>query len=242
MKFCTIHSPSGPSANPHETIVYISLDMLICQLMEKDPNDRPLNAAKVANELESVERRVVDQTSAGVERAAKRRADRTSLDRALDVTDKEAARVLLGKKKKRKTQPFYTENWFTLSALAGVALAAILFIYFTFLKAPGADELYLRADRLMLSTKPDDHKAAREPVNLFLFYYPNEVRAAKVKGWRELAPLVGRRIHVAEPGGTVEGEVVDLDDDGALRIRRDDGTEHRVVAGDVTVLGGYARE
>lgn len=141
----------------------ISLDMLICQLMEKDPNDRPLNAAKVANELESVERRVVDQTNAGVERAAKRRADRTSLDRALDVTDKEAARVLLGKKKKRKTQPFYTENWFTLSALAGVALAAILFIYFTFLKAPGADELYLRADRLMLSTKPDDHKAAGNP-------------------------------------------------------------------------------
>ena len=60
--------------------------------------------------------------------------------------------------------------------------------------------------------------------------------------WRELAPLIGRRIHVAEPGGTVEGEVVDLDDDGALRIRRDDGTEHRVVAGDVTVIGGYARE
>lgn len=59
--------------------------------------------------------------------------------------------------------------------------------------------------------------------------------------WRELAPLIGRRIHVAEPGGSVEGDVVALDDDGALRIRRDDGTEHRVVAGDVTVVGGYDR-
>jgi BirA family biotin operon repressor/biotin-[acetyl-CoA-carboxylase] ligase len=59
--------------------------------------------------------------------------------------------------------------------------------------------------------------------------------------WRELAPLVGRRIHVAEPSGAVEGEVLALDDDGALRIRRDDGREHRVVAGDVTVVGGYAR-
>lgn len=57
--------------------------------------------------------------------------------------------------------------------------------------------------------------------------------------WRALAPLIGRRIHVAEPGGAVEGEVLGLDDDGALRIRRDDGAEQRVVAGDVTVIGGY---
>lgn len=57
--------------------------------------------------------------------------------------------------------------------------------------------------------------------------------------WRALAPLIGRRIHVAEPSGAVEGEVLALDDDGALRIRRDDGSEHRVIAGDVTVVGGY---
>jgi BirA family biotin operon repressor/biotin-[acetyl-CoA-carboxylase] ligase len=60
--------------------------------------------------------------------------------------------------------------------------------------------------------------------------------------WRALAPLVGRRIHVAEPAGAVEGEVLGLDDDGALRIRRDDGTEHRVIAGDVTVVGGYGEK
>lgn len=65
--------------------------------------------------------------------------------------------------------------------------------------------------------------------------------AAIATAWRALAPLVGRRIHVAEPAGSVEGEVVALDDDGALRIRRDDGREHRVVAGDVTVIGGYDR-
>jgi len=57
--------------------------------------------------------------------------------------------------------------------------------------------------------------------------------------WRRLAPLIGRRIHVEEPGGSVEGHVVALDDDGALRLRLDGGAEHRVVAGDVTVLGGY---
>ncbi len=58
--------------------------------------------------------------------------------------------------------------------------------------------------------------------------------------WRQLTPLIGRRIHVQEPGADVEGTVVDLDDDGALRLRLDNGAEHRVVAGDVTVIGGYS--
>jgi len=49
--------------------------------------------------------------------------------------------------------------------------------------------------------------------------------------WRALAPLIGRRIHVQEPGGDVVGTALALDDDGA---------EHRVIAGDVTVVGGYS--
>jgi BirA family biotin operon repressor/biotin-[acetyl-CoA-carboxylase] ligase len=58
--------------------------------------------------------------------------------------------------------------------------------------------------------------------------------------WRELAPCLGRSIRVLEPGDSVvEGTVVDIDGDGALRIRGADGREQRVIAGDVTVLGGY---
>jgi len=59
--------------------------------------------------------------------------------------------------------------------------------------------------------------------------------------WRALTPLIGRHIRVQEPGAIVEGTVVDLDEDGALRLRRADGGEHRVLAGDVTVVGGYTR-
>ncbi len=57
--------------------------------------------------------------------------------------------------------------------------------------------------------------------------------------WRQLAPLIGQRIRVDEPGGRVDGTVLDLDDDGALRLRLPGGGEYRVVAGDVTVIGGY---
>ena len=57
--------------------------------------------------------------------------------------------------------------------------------------------------------------------------------------WRRLTPLIGRNIRVQEPGALVDGTVLDLDPDGALRLRRADGSEHRVIAGDVTVIGGY---
>jgi BirA family biotin operon repressor/biotin-[acetyl-CoA-carboxylase] ligase len=59
--------------------------------------------------------------------------------------------------------------------------------------------------------------------------------------WRSLTPLIGREIRVQEPGALVEGTVIDIDDEGALRLRLADGAEHRVLAGDVTVVGGYAR-
>lgn len=61
-----------------------------------------------------------------------------------------------------------------------------------------------------------------------------------VAAWRELAPCMGQPIRVLEPGDrVVEGTVIDIDGDGALRIRLVDGREHRVIAGDVTVLDGY---
>jgi BirA family transcriptional regulator, biotin operon repressor / biotin---[acetyl-CoA-carboxylase] ligase len=57
--------------------------------------------------------------------------------------------------------------------------------------------------------------------------------------WRSLTLLIGRNIRVQEPGAVVDGTVLDMDADGALRLRLADGREHRVLAGDVTVIGGY---
>jgi BirA family transcriptional regulator, biotin operon repressor / biotin---[acetyl-CoA-carboxylase] ligase len=106
------------------------------------------------------------------------------------------------------------------------------------------DELRDKATSLHLATGADLDRArfaGRLLTELEARYgeWQRDGFAPIAAAWRELSPLVGRRIHVAEPGGAVEGEVLALDDDGALRIRRDDGTEHRVIAGDVTVVGGY---
>ena len=48
----------------------------------------------------------------------------------------------------------------------------------------------------------------------------------------------GRRVCVLDAGASgpsLDGVAVGIDGDGALRVAKDDGTEERVVAGDVTI-------
>jgi BirA family biotin operon repressor/biotin-[acetyl-CoA-carboxylase] ligase len=51
--------------------------------------------------------------------------------------------------------------------------------------------------------------------------------------WRDLSCTLGRRVRVALPHEIVEGQALDVEADGALRVLRDDGTTQRIVAGDV---------
>ncbi len=57
--------------------------------------------------------------------------------------------------------------------------------------------------------------------------------------WESYSCLTGTEVRVHGPGGEVAGRVLGLDDDGALRLRGADGAVTRIVAGEVTVLGGY---
>jgi BirA family biotin operon repressor/biotin-[acetyl-CoA-carboxylase] ligase len=59
------------------------------------------------------------------------------------------------------------------------------------------------------------------------------------EAWGAESALIGQTIRVEEPTGQVSGVVIGLDADGALRLRLESGAEHRIVAGDVTVVGGY---
>ena len=48
--------------------------------------------------------------------------------------------------------------------------------------------------------------------------------------------MAGRRIVAVELGGEkIEGIALGIDKDGALRVARDDGSETRVIAADVTL-------
>ncbi len=54
--------------------------------------------------------------------------------------------------------------------------------------------------------------------------------------WSERAQLRGGRVRADAEDGSVTGEPVGLDDEGALVVEDDDGRRHRVVSGDVAVI------
>lgn len=62
--------------------------------------------------------------------------------------------------------------------------------------------------------------------------------AAVAAAWKQHARFFGRRVTVTAGRDRIEGVAEDLDDDGALRLRRDDGGTVRIVAGEVTVALG----
>ena len=51
--------------------------------------------------------------------------------------------------------------------------------------------------------------------------------------WRESSATLHKRIKVVDPGGEVEGEALDIDEDGGLLVRDDSGLVIKKMAGDV---------
>jgi eukaryotic-like serine/threonine-protein kinase len=179
---------NAPFAPPSQWVVDCPpwLNTIICQLMEKKPEQRQLNADTVGQALRLGMENMAAQKSAGVEAAQKRRADRTGTDVALDETDKNAARLLLGKKKKKKkTIPFYRKGWFTVLALACLGTAMAVVAYFAFIRPPSAESLYEQANAVMKSDSDEDRKEARAgPIATLLSLYP-EYEKATVRAWAD---------------------------------------------------------
>jgi serine/threonine-protein kinase len=175
-----IPRPSGMAMD-----IPIWLDTLVAQLMEKKPEHRPLDAAKVAEVLEGIEQKVIEQKSAGMDRAVKRRVDRTTLDTRLDEEDKDAARILLGKKKKKRRVPFYRKAWFTALAVAMVLGVFGTLFWLLLFKPPSPDKLLARAQAKMSASDLTTRKEARDPLDLFLRHYPGHADAAKVRELRD---------------------------------------------------------
>jgi serine/threonine-protein kinase len=164
------------------------LDTLICQLLEKKPAQRPLDAATVAQTLERIEEKVQAQQSAGVDLVKSRMADRPRDLAEMDEEDKAAARTLLGRKKKKKRKsggvPFYYQIWFkavVYSALL-VGVGVVLFLAF---KPASPEALYEKAAKLM--EDPDNWDDAREVVDEYLKRNKdrNDKQAKQMRDWAD---------------------------------------------------------
>ena len=54
--------------------------------------------------------------------------------------------------------------------------------------------------------------------------------------WKKRSATLNKRVRITDPAGTIEGEAIDLDEDGALLIRKDNGLIVKKTAGDVFLL------
>lgn len=171
----------------------IWLDTLICQLLEKQPEQRPLDANMVAVALGSIREKVEAQQSAGVEAVRRRLVDRASGQKRMEEEDKEAARTLLtGKgrpKRKRAKKPFYEKLWFRAAGLA-VALGVVTTLLYLAFRPPSADSLYRQAKDVMDSrdVEKQEHAIGADGVitkYLHLYGKQDNEQSREVRGWRE---------------------------------------------------------
>ena len=53
--------------------------------------------------------------------------------------------------------------------------------------------------------------------------------------WRQFSGTLGQRVKVIAPDSTYCGLAVDIDRDGLLIVKKDDGSLEKVIAGDVSI-------
>jgi eukaryotic-like serine/threonine-protein kinase len=169
------------------------LDTLICQLLEKKPEHRPLDANTVANTLGTIQEKIQAQQSAGVETVRRRLIDRKPGQKRLSEEDKEAARVLMtgrGRPKRKQTKkPLYQKVWFQAIGLV-LALGLVVTLLFLVFRGPSSDKLYRQAKAVMDSGDVEKQENAIEPngiiTRLILDYgkQDNE-RSREVRSWKK---------------------------------------------------------
>jgi serine/threonine-protein kinase len=169
------------------------LDTLVCQLMEKQPEKRPLDAHMVANTLDTIQEKVEAQQSAGVEAVRRRIIDRSSVQNRPDEDDREAARILItgkGKAKRKKAgKKPYQQVW--LQAVGILLLLAVAgSLLYLALRPPSADKLYEQARRVMQTGDVEAQEKALETggaIERFLKYYGSrdDDRTREVRGWQD---------------------------------------------------------
>jgi serine/threonine-protein kinase len=171
------------------------LDTLVCQLMEKDPGKRPLDAEIVSRSLQEITDKIAAQRSAGVDIVTARRMDVPRDRRPKSEADREAARTLRDaaakKKTKRKTRPLYERAWVQAVGIIAV-LAAIGGMVWYVTRPPSPEVLYEQALALMSKENPDDWDAAHDgPIKTFLKHYGDQTdgRAAKMQEWSDQAAV-----------------------------------------------------
>lgn len=191
---------SGKFTRPSQIVPEIPtwLDTLVCQMMEKQPEHRPFDAEKIGERLGEIMQNFEEQKSAGLEAAEKRRIDHVDKERRPDAEDKDAARSLMDgrkrkrrKKKKKETTSFFRTVWFQIIGITAVLGTMAFILYLVFIKAPSAEKLYLRAEKIITNDDPEAWRRARADGGVFDEYFAHYLaegsddatRQQKMQAW-----------------------------------------------------------
>jgi tRNA A-37 threonylcarbamoyl transferase component Bud32 len=185
---------NGTFERPSRVVLDIPvwLDTLICQLLEKQPEKRPLDANMVAVALGSIREKVQAQQSAGVEAVRRRLVDRAPGQKRVEEEDKDAARLLMtgkGKARRKKgKKPIYQQVWFQAIGI-GLALSVVVTLLLLAFRGPSADKLYQQAKAVMDSGDFEKQEAAIGPDGIITkcektFKGQDDERSGEVRGWR----------------------------------------------------------
>lgn len=151
----------------------IWLDTLITRLLQKNPAERPRDAAAVSQALDEIEQKVAERASVAQHTVS-------GGPTGLNVTaETDLARKLLKRKKKKKveTGPFWQKTWFLTGCLAAVAA---LFVWA--LWPASEDKLFEQARVLMESDQSSDWRAAYErPLEEIRRRFPRGKHAEQVQ-------------------------------------------------------------
>lgn len=194
------------------------LDILIMQLLEKKPDQRPRDAAMVGQALADVLEKVEAGHSAGVEAIKSRKPGE---DR--DENDREAALALSGKKKKKgKKKPtllWYQRAWVKVVALLVPLLGIAVALWLVF-RPPSADKLYERIEKRMV--KAGNDPAQLENVKPALLEYlrlhgkNDDERTRQVRAWNDWVGLTLAEVSLRKTAETVKKDVIKIEKMDAL--------------------------
>jgi serine/threonine-protein kinase len=183
-------SPERPSRLVLDIPIW--LDTLVCQLLEKEPDKRPMNAALVSEALDRVVEKMTAMRSAAVDAVSKQVVDRPRTDLKATEADREAARALKAAGKARRAtkpggKPFYQRTWVQAATVLSLLLAIAGVVYWA-TRPPAPEQLFRRAEKLMAANNPDDAEKARDgPIKDYLRYYPDRAddQAVRMRDWAD---------------------------------------------------------
>ena len=212
------------------------LDNLVCQLLEKKPEQRPLDASIVAQALYQVAEKVQAQSSAGVDAARARAGNIVSSKVSVDTEDRKAARSLLGAMRRRRRGRRTKKRFYEGKAIQAVGLLLLLsgvaFLIYRAFQPPDADVLFRQAQKAMDASEFDVKLRARKdgPIAEYLRHYSNSgtEQAGQVQRWadeidvEQLEMSLPKRKRIGmEPDNDAEKHArraMELEDLGELKI------------------------